>query len=179
MFTVRALATAGLFDPLGDFYSFSEEVKPVDDATWRVGFGRSRCGIFTNRKGETYETCKSVSGETDAWITVALRGGRWNVVALDGNFDADTISGLKAFSLPDTQEVPHWEFSTARAGDKGTVVRGAGLWVGPIPYEGPGSRCRTRAYNDAGSLIYEGHPEYIAAPDEDWERAGGIHGSEF
>lgn len=187
VFAIRALVHADLFDPRGYYYSFSEDVKKVDRSSWRIAFGASRCGWFTNKKGERFKTCKGLSGhdklgnsKTDAWLTVTFSGDAWSVTKLEGNFVGKARQMLR-FTLPDRNEIPHWEYPSVAFQVKGrnTAFEAADLWVGPIPYRGPGSYCRVIGQNEAGDVIYEGKPMYHNAPDSHWERAGGLMSSGF
>lgn len=187
VFAIRALADAGLFDPRGDYYSFSEDIEQAGAEAWKIGFGASRCGWFTNKKGARVKTCKALSGDdrqgnarTDSWMTVALSDDTWKVTRLEGNFPSDARETLR-FTLRDRNEVPHWEFPTVafNARTSHTNFEAANLWVGPIPYSGPGSYFRVMGRDQDGNVIYEGDPTYFEAPDEHWQRAGGIFGSGF
>ncbi|MDQ3981512.1 MAG: hypothetical protein M3271_02385, partial [Actinomycetota bacterium] len=81
VFAIRAVAHAGLMDPLGYFFGFTSIEEA--DGGWRVGFGGGRCGVWESDEG-TYETCKPLSGEDragnaveDAWLEVGLEDGTW------------------------------------------------------------------------------------------------------
>ena len=187
VFVIRALVDADLFNPRGDYYSFSEDVVPVGDDMWRIGFGASRCGWFTNKNGDRVKTCRGLSGhdklgnsKTDSWMTVTLAEDRWRVTRLEGNF-TDEAAQMLEFTLPDRNEIPHWEYPAVAFNSRPgrTSFEAADLWVGPIPYSGPGSYCRTIGSDASGKVVYESKPMYFEAPDEHWERAGGLMGSGF
>lgn len=191
VFAIRAVASAGLLDPLGYHYGFTSVEAAGDE--WEVGFGSNRCGIWGEGE-ERVETCRPLSGEDDrgnaiedSWLTVHLEGGAWTVTAATGNFPAGTRDDLLGFSQPDLAEDPHWEYPTVRldepevegglAATGGLEVRGSMLWVGPIPFDGPGTRCQLIGLDHNGHVVYRDVPHYQKAAMEEWERRGGLHGT--
>lgn len=188
VFAIRALASAGLMDPLGLLYTFTRVT--ADDGDWLVAFGGGRCGVYEEAEGRV-ETCKPLTGEDrlgnakeDSWLRVAASQGSWNVVSVDGNFPEKARGELLAFSLPDVVEDPHWEYPTVTvdepsaerggADGEGLQVRGVKAWVGPIPYGGPGTRCQLIGLDANGEVVFTDFSHYEPAAREEWERRGSI-----
>jgi hypothetical protein len=181
---VRALASAGLFDAFGDYYEYTDAAS-FDEAGWRLGFRRLLCGRFGH-----VETCHPVNGAEgedyeDAWLTVALGHGTWRVTSVEGSFDEPARAHLARFALADRRETPHWEFPAVTVGDGGThedpsaTYRAAELWVGPIPYTGPGSACKLRGYLDGRRIFTSERPWYRRAPSPTQGCTGGLIGGGF
>lgn len=174
VFAIRALAAAGLYETRGDYYSYSREATRVG-SDWRLGFSRMFCGRFG-----IVQTCRPVragDGE-DAWLTVGLDDDTWRVREVEGDFDDAPTATLKAFSRPDVRGAPHWEYPAASirpAEEEGGRVsyEAHSLWVGPIPYKGPGSACEARAYLDGRVVYTSEHQWYDAAPHPTHSRTGG------
>ncbi|HVF53753.1 MAG TPA: hypothetical protein VNC78_09140 [Actinomycetota bacterium] len=187
VFAIRAVAAAGLLDPLGYLYTFTSITETPE--AWRVGFGGGRCGVWEEPEGRV-ETCKPLSGrdqlgnpKEDSWLTVSLTDGGWRVDAVEGRFVDSSHETLRGFSLPQVDEDPHWEYPVVRAdadGDGGVAepggvtIRAASLWVGPIPYDGPGSVCRLIGVDAEGNIVHRDHPRYEAAARQEWQRRGGL-----
>jgi hypothetical protein len=181
VFAVRAIANTGLLDPLGDYYHYREIEKK--GKSWVVGFGASTC---------LPTTCKPKSGEedelgfapVDAWLHVTKDGETWSVVDASGNFSPGDTRILISFTYNQRQEVPHVEYPTVRVDepigsddDGGLDIRAAGLWVGPIPSDVPGSVCTLRGFDAGGKTVYEGVPMWEDAAREESMRSGWLFGT--
>lgn len=93
------------------------------------------------------------------------------------------MAGDTIRSESSSSPTPRWEFgafavsSNAGEGEGQHWAEGEYHWVGPIPYEGPGSLCRLVGSSDDG-VTYRSQPFYLQAPREDWEREGAGMGRE-
>jgi hypothetical protein len=185
VFAIRALADAGLYDPLGDFYTYRGAARSLSD-DWELAFRRLRCGRFG-----IVETCRPVTGSiedeaSDAWLAVTLDDGRWHVADAEGDFDRAPATRLAGFSLPDVHETPHWEFPTVSLrpdelgdDDPSPSFDAPFLWVGPLPYKGPGSACELHGFLDGRRVYTSEHRWYVAAPNGAEDRTSGLLGAPF
>lgn len=187
VFAFRAVAATGLMDPHGA-RSFGFTYR--DDTTrtgsgWRVGFATMDCAPRKSDEGLEF-TCTGLSGEdpntgnavTDAYVTVALDGGTWEVTGLDGNVLDAERERLVGYSLPQQAEPSHWEFPAVGAWHgKDDIVTGfasVALWVGPYPTTARGSVCDARALAADGADLGSLARWYEEAPDRSFERAGWV-----
>jgi hypothetical protein len=191
VFAVRAVAAAGLMDPV-DSRSFGFTYR--DDTTrtasgWRVGFAAMDCEPKGTGNDVVF-TCRGLSGDepdtgnavTDAYVTVALDGGTWTVVGFDGNVLDDERIRLVGSTLPQQTEPSHWEFpavATARHDGVVTGFESVALWVGPYPTEAMGSVCDARALAADGEDLGSVSRWYEEAPDRPFNRVGWVHAQEI
>jgi hypothetical protein len=180
---IRALVQADLFDPQGDRYSYRRG--EATEEGWTVTFNRLLCGRFGD-----VETCRPVhesgpdSPIAKARLEIVEQDGSLVVEGASGSFDEGKREEVVGFSLPITDEPPHWEWSVG-VGDrwddeKGSVIKAAEYWVGPIPTEMPGSRCVLTGYDSDGQIMFVDVPYWHEAPRHgEAGRSSGLFGREI
>lgn len=177
---LHALVGAGLFDPLGDYYSY--EAVSEADGVWTVSFVASRC-----YRTERVETCDPYQGRSDhyvpdAWLEVAEADGALRVVGARGRFREEDRAELVGYAEPATPQPARLEFPTARldppVGDddeEGWTVRGADLWAGVIP---DGDRlweiCTIELLDEAGAVVTTLPNRHAHGTRGESFRAGGL-----
>lgn len=188
IFAFRAVAGAGLMDPLGDrtfLFSRSDYTRPKSDG-WEVGFVLHDCSQQT--AGDDEQGCTWTSGEDnngmpfpDTFVDVALEDGTWLVRDVrGGTMSADEFAALEQHQLEQQPEPSHWEYPAVairREGEQPQVVA-LPLWVGPIPSEAPSSECVTTALGDDDEVIFES-TFTEGAPGAGYLRAAAVRGQEF
>lgn len=134
---LHGIVGAGLFDPLGDYYSY-EAVTQDGEGVWIVSFVANRC-----YRNEDVETCDPYQGRSDhvspdAWVDVAQQGDTLRIVAARGRFAAEDRGELVGYDEPATPQPATLSFPTARLDPplrdgEGWTIRAAALWSGVIP----------------------------------------------
>lgn len=131
---MRAIAQAGLLDPLGDYYQYTSI--QANGESWVVSFVANHC-----YRTEVQETCDPDQGRSnhvtpDAWLEIAVSGTDFIVTDTFGRFSDEDAAELMAYSEPSTVEVGHVEYPTVRYDEhpQGDVysVKAAGLWAGDL-----------------------------------------------
>lgn len=94
-FALRAIAHAGLFDPLGDYYDYQEITS--SDERWVVSFVASHC-----YRNEEVETCDPYQGRSDhlvpdAWLEIEERDGSFVTTNAFGRFSDEDRNQLLLF----------------------------------------------------------------------------------
>ncbi len=189
-FALRAIAQAGLMDPLGSFYGYEGIERQEDE--WVVWFASSECV-----RTETTETCHAAAGEDelgnpqpDTRLSVGVGDdGNLRVVSVErssGPVPEDNRERLLAYSeWPDPVD-PHPEFAPipvtkgdpAADGDS-LIYRAASYWAGPIPEQRTTFGCFARAFDEGDQVVYESHAFTFESPEGDSRRNGGVLHSGF
>lgn len=168
VFAVRAVAAAGLLDPLGDFYALKETIERAD--SWVVKFRPSIC--YQTAK---VETCRE-NGPGSVEVTVA--GDRLVVRSVRVPMDAGQRHELLSYSEPLVEEVYDWEFPYIRVDpqEEGWGVRTSPLWTGPMPPPIPdyGSICRLIAFDAKGKVVYRDERRHPMEVRGERFRAAGV-----
>ncbi len=184
VFAFRALADTGLMNPFGKRsynFTYADDTTETDDG-WRIGFAASDCeprdGTFTCR-GLSGEDTRLGNALTDTFVTVALDGGRWRVVDVDGNILVDERERVIDYTLPQREEPSHWEFPAVGVwpSDEGVSIEMMALWVGAYPTSTPGSVCEFQALDGNDDPVGEPQFFYQEPPNRPFERAGWIRGT--
>ena len=169
-FAVRALAHAGLLDPLGHFNDYQGVEKSVDG--WSVTFDTYLCKP---------STCSSHPEGDNTRMTVELRDGALHASDLLGPGGADARSKLQQYSEQPGDEQVAVEFpflnvaGPLEAPDEGISVYTSPLWTGSIPTEkGSGVECRIEVLNQDGSVVFERSLGVEELPSHEADRSGSI-----
>lgn len=180
-YAIRAIASAGLLDPLGQYYSYKSVVSLED--RWVVSFASSTC-----YRDEHIETCDPNTdtdgdgyGETDAWLEIAIDQGDFFVTSAFGRFSDEDRSRLAAYREPAVVEPAHLEWPTVRLdveeGERFLRLRAANLWAGFIDDDVVWAVCRTIGYDDQGNVVYEDERALAHRARGEDSRSGGLFGS--
>ncbi len=177
-FAIRAVAHAGLLDPLGQYYGY-EAIVPYEDR-WVVAFRTATC-----YRDERVETCDPNAGSReepveDAWLEVAVEDDHFVATDAFGRFTGAQEDAVRSYSEPAAVEETHLEFPTVRVdpsrrGD-GWDVRAVDLWAGPLPARGVWSVCTPVLYGSGDEPLWRGERFALAARGESM-RSGGIFGT--
>ncbi len=189
-FALRAIAQAGLMDPLGSFYVFEGTERQQDE--WVVWFASSECV-----RTETMETCRAAAGEDelgnprpDTRLSVGVTDdGEMRVVSVErssGPVPEGNRERLLAYSEWPAPVEPHPEFAPipVTKGDPDAdgdslLYRVASYWAGPIPDERVTFGCFARAFDQRDQVVYESHAFTFESPEGDSRRNGGVLHSGF
>ncbi|HEX2057140.1 MAG TPA: hypothetical protein VHI71_02120 [Actinomycetota bacterium] len=179
---LHALVEAGLFDPLGDYYSY--EAVSEADGVWTVSFVASHC-----YRTERVETCDPYQGRDDhtvpdAWLEVTESDGSLTVVGARGRFREEDRAELLGYAEPSTPQPARLEFPTARldppvreGDDEGWTVRGADLWAGVIPADDRlWEICTVELLDENGAVVTTLPSRHAHGSRGEAFRAGGLVG---
>jgi hypothetical protein len=178
-FGIRAIAHAGLLDPLGQYYGYDGIVRPGE--RWVMSFGSSTC-----YRNERVETCDPNTGtrdepQTDAWLEIALEDDHFVVTDAIGRFTDDDEAALRSYSEPATIEETHLEFPTVRLDrsmtEDGWEIRAAMLWAGPLFVRGVWSVCTPVIYDHDGNVIWTGSAFADSTRRGEYFRSNGLFGA--
>lgn len=176
---LHALVQAGLFDPLGDYYSYEAAVE--SGGVWTISFVASHC-----YRTERVETCDPYQGRgdhavPDAWLEVTETEGSLRVVDARGRFREEDRAQLLGYSEPATPQPARLEFPTARLDppvredDETWTVRGADLWAGVIPSdERLWEICTVELLDGAGAVVTTLPSRHAHGSRGEPFRAGGL-----
>lgn len=177
-FSIRAIAHAGLLDPLGQYYGY-EAIVPYE-GRWVVAFRTSTC--YSN---ERVETCDPNAGSReepveDAWIELVVEDDHFVVTDAFGRFTAEQEEVVRSYTEPATIEETHLEFPTVRVDrsrrDDGWDIRAANLWAGPLPARGVWNVCTPVLYGAGDEELWRGRAFAVRARRESM-RSGGLFGT--
>ncbi|HVF52374.1 MAG TPA: hypothetical protein VNC78_02080 [Actinomycetota bacterium] len=175
-FALRAVAQAGLMDPLGDFFEY-KGINNTPDG-WRVTFASSTC--YRRDGGETCEpnAREDAHGNAmaDSHFDVVLVDGFLRVVSTEGPLDAQQEAEVAEYAEAPTPVDPHPEFAPVRFTNEGreTLVRLTYYWAGEITEARSAWACslvKTDADGDTEPAAFALGVE--SPPDEEW-RLGGV-----
>lgn len=169
-FAVRALAHAGLLDPLGHFNDYQAVERSVD--RWSVTFDTYLCKP---------STCTSHPEGDNTRLTVELRDGALHASDLSGPAGTDARDKLQQYSEQPGGEQVTIEFpfisvaGPLEAPDEGISVYTSPLWTGSISTEkGSEVECRVEVLNQDGSVVFERSLGVEEFPSQETERSGSI-----
>jgi hypothetical protein len=177
--SLHALVRAGLFDPLGDYYSY--EAVSEAGGVWTVSFVASHC-----YRTERVETCDPYQGRgdhyvPDAWLEVAESEGSLRVVGARGRFREEDRAELVGYAEPATPQPARLEFPTARLDPpvsddrEGWTVRGADLWAGVIPADDRlWEVCAVELLDESGAVVTTLPSRHAHGTRGESFRAGGL-----
>lgn len=175
-FGIRAIADAGLLDPLGQYYGYDGIVRHED--RWVMSFRSSTC-----YRNEDVETCDPNTGtrqeiHDDAWLELAIEDERFVVTEAFGRFTDEQEDRLRAYTEPATIEQTHLEFPTVRLDrstrEEGWEIRAADLWAGPLPAPGVWSVCTPEIYDSGGAVLWTGRSIAFHTRKGEYFRANGL-----
>jgi hypothetical protein len=176
-FALRAIAQAGLFDPLGDYYDY-REITSSDDR-WVVSFVASHC-----YRNEQLETCDPYQGRSDhlvpdAWLEIAERDSSFVVTSAFGRFDEEDRKQLLSYSEPSSPEPGHQEYLTVRVdpaqSEGGVEIRAADIWAGVLPDdESLWSICLAEILDASGNVIWTARSRLAHVARGEAFRSGGL-----
>ena len=175
-FGVRAIAHAGLLDPLGQYYSYDGIVQ--HDDRWVMAFRSSTC--YRDEKVETCDPNTGTRNESypDAWLEIAIEDDHFVVTDAFGRFDEESEAAVRDYTEPATIEQTHLEWPSVRLDrstyEEGWEIRAAELWAGPLPARGVWSVCNGEIYDDAGRVLWTGRALAFRARNGEGFRAGGL-----
>jgi len=181
IFGIRAVASAGLLDPLGDLWAYGEVKLITTDyagnPVWGIRFSAAECFRTTQ-----LETCRR---RGKAELHVVRRAGKLSVRRIHGPADRQHERSLLAYTEPWEQPHPYrWEFPNIRIDRelKGSAwgVRVSPLWTGPMPppVRPYGSVCRLQVRDEAGNILWEtpdSRPIVFDVREEEFRGGGGFY----
>lgn len=175
---IRAIAHAGLLDPLGKYYGYDGIVQHED--RWVIAFRSSTC-----YRNEQMETCDPNTGTreehfADAWLEITIRDQMFVITDAFGRFTEEDEAELRAYTEPSTIEPTHLEFPTVRIDpslyEPGYEIRAAMLWAGPLFVPGVWSVCHAEVYNAKGNLLWSGRNIAFDTRPGEYFRSNGLLG---
>jgi len=176
-FALRAIAQAGLFDPLGDYYDYQEITHPGD--RWVVSFVAMHC-----YRNERIETCDPYQGRDsfnvpDAWLEIAELDGSFVITNAFGRFSDEDRDELASYSEPSTPEPGHQEYLTVRVdpsqSEGGVEIRAANIWAGVLPEDDNlWSICRAEILDAEGNVIWTARARHAQKERGEPFRSGGL-----
>lgn len=178
-FGIRAIAHAGLLDPLGQYYGYDGIVRPGEH--WVMSFGSSTC----YRNGRV-ETCDPNTGtreepQTDAWLEIGIEENHFVVTEAIGRFTQEDEATLRSYTEPAAIEETHLEFPTVRVDhslrEDGWELRAALLWAGPLPARGVWSVCKPVMYDGDGNALWTGDAFAHGTRRGEYFRSNGLFGA--
>lgn len=174
VFALRALAHTGLLDANGELYDIRGPAEASGEG-WTIPFQRLFCSVIDGA-----DSCRPAEGgesreRADAFVSVVLIDGEWQVTATEGNFDADDALRLRDVSLPQTDEAPQWDLPAPTVDSRREfgIVEVVSIWTGPLDYDGPGTICRLTTWDDDGTPK-EDLPTYQPPPASNLDRTSGF-----
>jgi hypothetical protein len=176
-FALRAIAQAGLFDPLGDYYDYQEIT--ATDERWVVSFVAGHC-----YRNEQVETCDPYQGRSDhlvpdAWLEITERDGSFVVTNAFGRFSDEDRDQLLSYSEPSSPEPGHKEYLTVRVdpsqSEEGVEIRAADIWAGVLPEDDHlWSICLAEILDAEGSVIWTARSRHADRERGEAFRSGGL-----
>lgn len=175
-FGIRAIAQAGLLDPLGQFYGYDGILQHED--RWVIAFRSSTC-----YRNEQVETCDPNTGTreehfADAWLEITIRDGMFVITDAFGRFTEEDEAELRAYTEPSTIEPTHLEFPTVRIDpslhEPGYDIRAVILWAGPLFVRGVWSVCRPEVYDAEGNVLWTGRAIAFDTRPGEYFRSNGL-----
>ena len=177
---IRAIAHAGLLDPLGQYYGYDGILQHED--RWVIAFRSSTC-----YRNEQMETCDPNSGTReehfpDAWLEITIRDGMFVIADAFGRFTEEDEAELRAYTEPSTIEPTHLEFPTVRIDpslhEAGYEIKAAMLWAGPLFVPGVWSVCQAEVYDAQGNVLWKGRKIAFDTRPGEYFRSNGLLGME-
>lgn len=176
-FALRAIAQAGLFDPIGDYYDYREITQHGE--RWVASFVASRC-----YRNEQVETCDPYQGRSDhvvpdAWLEIDEVDGKFVVTNTFGRFNEEDRSELLSYTEPSTPQPGQHQYLTVRLdparGEEGVEIRAADIWAGVLP-EGDDlwSICFPEILDADGNVIWADQRRYAQHSRGEAFRSGGL-----
>jgi hypothetical protein len=178
-FGIRAIAQAGLLDPLDQYYGYDGIVRYED--RWVIAFQSSTC-----YRNERVETCDPNAGSreepiSDAWLEIVVDGDHFAITDAFGRFTEEQEADLRAYTEPAVIEETHLEFPTVRIDPsrhgEGWDIRAAHLWAGPLPAVGVWSVCTVVVYGDEDVELWRGWTIGFKARRNEYFRSNGLLGT--
>jgi hypothetical protein len=165
-FAVRALAQAGLANPVGDFNDY-RSAERADDG-WVVSLETVRCDP---------STCTD-HPDGDGSLEVRLDRGALQIVSVTGPYTDEQREELLAYREEPNEERFGLLFVSPKlveGADEGISVITSPLWTGPLgAAESSAVECRVELYDESGALVYSGDWRPQPAPNEEEMRSGSI-----
>jgi hypothetical protein len=179
-FAIRAIAHAGLLDPLGEYYSY-ETIFAGEDG-WVVSFVASHC-----YQNDRVETCDPYQGrgedlEPDAWVEISDADGAFEITDAFGRFSDEQRDHVAGYSESSELEEGHAAFPTVRLdparNEEGYYIRAAGMWAGVLPARGRISTlCRPEVLDADGNVVWSDERRYAYGSRGERDRSGWIVGT--
>lgn len=175
-FGIRAIAHAGLLDPLGQYYGYDGIVRPGE--RWVIAFQSSTC-----YRNERVETCDPNTGtredpHTDAWVEITVDEDHFVVTDAVGRFTSEQEDAVRSYTEPATIEETHLEFPTVRIDrsmhEEGWEIRAAMLWAGPLYVRGVWSVCTPVVYGHDGNVLWTARASAHSTRRGEYFRANGL-----